>query len=307
MGKMGKVVISSLLIFLLFLSSLSAEDRVYTINVKKNRILTLQTPCEFIAMYDQNAMQLDGKGRVASVLVYEPTSFSVVCKDGSDGYSIVLTTDEDQPAVDFFKITDHIQELKNETRVLKTPSDFEVKEDIVREARLLMVSMVKGKILEGYEHVKKSVQVASQDSELSATLRDVYSGQLLGLVYEIRKNSHMQIVRNLKDFSTRGVVMVYTPSADKDGNIRFTEKPVSLYVVAIRTGEEFDYGRIPWIEKSGSSVPVVEIPQNFQDYVKSQNQGEQVCPTGSCQQGALSDWKSALPPSFWNLVPGGEK
>jgi hypothetical protein len=304
---MKRIAISSFLFFLLFLSVAIAEDRVYTINVKKNRIFTLQVPCEFVAMYDQNAMQLDGKGRVASVLVYEPTSFSIVCKDGSDGYSVVVTTDEDKPVVDFLKITDHIQEFKSETRMLKTPSDFEVKEDIVREARALMVSMVKGKILEGYEYINKNEKILSQDSELSATLKDIYSGQLIGLVYKIEKISNMQIVRNLKDFSTKGVVMLYSPSADKEGNIRFLNKPVLLYVVALRAGEDFNYSRIPWIEK-GSSSPVGEIPQNLQDYVKPQVQS---CPTGNCQQVApqiaTSDWKSALPPSFWNLMPGGEK
>ncbi len=227
-----------------------STSKTTSVSVLKGSILTVKLPCPARAIYNPDAADVKGIGSIASILAHENTSISFICTTGDAGYivSIRLTDNQDE-SKNYIEIVDkpRVDELDNR-RLITDVSDYD-KEDVLLNARNLLVGIVQSASVPGYERQANIGIVNSPDKSLQVKLAGFYMGRLIGFEYKLTNISHIRIRRNVSDFSTRGVVLVFSPSADKSGDILILPRQtVKLYMVKVpHTDVATSRTVVPWI------------------------------------------------------------
>lgn len=232
----------------------------YTVQAQRNKVFTVKVPCEYKAVFNPEEAQVEGSGQIAAVMPYSSTIISFVCRHGKKAYTVIFdVTDVESPAS--FEIVDDEEIKRTKMQKVQPSFSYETKEEILKEARYLLSSIVQGKVPEGYEFYKENKSISSTDRDISVVLDELFSGELIGQKFILRASTLTPIVRHIKDFSGKGIVLLYSPQMSPDGTIVFKkDHPVVLYAVTVPVSEEYDYSRIPWIDKTSKESKTLTIP-----------------------------------------------
>ena len=123
-------------------------------------------------------------------------------------------------------------------------SSFSSKEAIIDEAVKLMSAMVEEKKPGGYV-VRKKPLTYYLTPDISVSLQKFYKGLLYGQVVLLRNESYFPVTFDVKSLDGNGNVLLYSPSMDKNGIIRFAPKGEALlYVVQVRKGLKLPFKEV---------------------------------------------------------------
>ena len=235
---MKRILLLSALMTLFLFQSI-AYAKVYQVKVPREQHLTVRTPCENgPAIFSPDAASVEGKGRIVTILAYNDTVITLTCKDGEAAYPLQITlVDSASEGKVYLEIEDpDYKLLVGKKKAIKGTSGYD-KEQVIGEGRDLMVAMLGSAELSGYEIVEKSEDASdTKDKDISATLQKMYTGSLSGYVYEVSNTSVMKVKRHISDFSSKGVIFLYSPALDGHGNVVIPAKNKTLLYV-IRAGE----------------------------------------------------------------------
>jgi hypothetical protein len=256
--------ISLIILFFAVYAAASESYNVNKVNVLKGSTLTVSAPCEVTPVFNPDIVAVEGRGRIVTIYPIDSTTVSLICEGGDSGYVVVINVQpEPAPGQSFFL---EIKDKEYREKQRKIAADAVISsynaEQILSEARRVLVGMVKRAEVSGYE-TNKSPNVDVQKREnLEARLLKTYKGNLLGLAYEITNKSNLRIRKNVSDFSTRGVIFVYSPSALKNGDMVIPANGrVVIYIVKTDGASANNLAAAwPWIGGGSSPQASLALP-----------------------------------------------
>lgn len=248
---MKQLALGIIIISVCLMTSAAWASKSYTVDVPTGESLTVVTPCKLKPVFHTDDVGVQGQDNVVTILSQNKTTVTLVCDSGNWAYAITVNPSDNKDAVTLFNIKDpEYDAWLEEQKKLKDTSNYD-KEDLLNESRSVLVAMIKDRPLEGYER-KKLSDHEKTDGSLSYQATELYNGQLFGLIYTLKNESAMTAQYNISDFSTRGVIYLYSPSMSDTGNIVLEPgSQIQLYVV--KAGDD-PYYALPWKESGGNGV-----------------------------------------------------
>lgn len=229
--------------------------KVKKISIQRGRTLTVAAPCEVIPVFDPDTVAVEGKGKVVAIYPIDSTTVSLVCKDGVSGYVVDISV-QDMPSPEqtyFLEIKDDEYVSRKQKNIAAANISNYNKEQLLSEARGVLVAMINSAEMSGYEIAEKPTSTVQGDRDLSAKLIKTYAGNLTGYIYEITNNSRLKVRKNVKDFSTKGVIFVYSPSLSDTGDIMLPPLGKAVvYIVKTDTVNDTSASTVPWVGSDSS-------------------------------------------------------
>jgi len=206
--------------------------------VPKGLMFTVETPCPVLDVYfTQNI-----KANVSNTSPYVITGYlfggmgTLTISCGNKSYTLIVKSGNEKQCDAVIKLVDLTLQKKN-----IPPTSFN-KEEIINYANALMVAMVKGENLRGYDRRPYGgISVIDNDDYLRIQWKEVYvGGHLIGYIgYLENLSSYFTKRVNIKNIMGKGWVEVYVEGWEKENS----SEPVvellplekkAIYVVMIR-------------------------------------------------------------------------
>jgi hypothetical protein len=176
--------------------------------VPKNLMFSIQTPCPVLDVYFTRNIKANisrtSPNVITGFLFGAEGTLTLSC--GKKSYTLIVKAGDEKKCDAFIKLIDFSLQAKD-----LTVSDFD-KEKLINYANALMVAMVKGENLRGYERRPyMGLSVVDNDDYLRIKWKEVYVGGLLiGFVGEVENlSSYFTKNFNVKRIMQKGWVEVY--------------------------------------------------------------------------------------------------
>jgi hypothetical protein len=253
-----------LLLILCFAVYAAAETyKVSKVNVLKGRTLTVIAPCDATPVFDPDVVAVEGRGRVVTIYPYDSATVSLICKDGDSGYVVDINV-QSEPSSDqknFLEITDEEYIKKKRKGISAAAISSYDKEQILSEARGVLVAMLNSAEASGYETNEGLNSPILRKGDLSARLIKAYTGALMGHVYEITNKSKLKVRKNVREFSAKGVIYIYSPALLDNGDIVIPASGKTIvYIVKTDITDDGLRTVMPWVGSSTSAQANAPLP-----------------------------------------------
>lgn len=243
-----KILTSLLSVSLSFGLTVYWKDKTLELKVPKNSVIVIELPCTVLRTFFNDYVQAKASGNGVFVSVMEnPTSVGISCKKGNvyRNYSFYLFPTNG--GVTYVKVLDPKLEEAYKTYVLSRESkkEIEARNGILQRAEKLMRSILKGKVLQGYEIIKS--QEERKIGNLLLKTEYLYVGNgLVGIVGKVKNLSYMQKKITSDTLFEKGTVLVWI---EKEGWLKPNEEV--FFVVIKKLGKEQEMEELVIPYKSG--------------------------------------------------------